>query len=135
MISARRFQEAVLLKLLADSTLTGVVGEEIREADYQATNFVYPNVRVSRAEILPSVGGGCPYPVSFTVSVNSQQPSSQECTDIFDIVLQVLERRQLETTSVRSVEITYQGCSPAHRTSVDSWRADAYFSTRAVPRG
>lgn len=126
------FQEAVVARLLVDPTVVSFVGIEVREADYQATNYVYPNVRVGRPNIQPKDGTNCQYPVAFTISVNSKQPSSDECQRLFDIVLLSLEEKQLDTANVKSTSIVYQGCNAPYRTSVDSWRADVYFSTRAV---
>lgn len=131
MISTVHFQEAIVDLLKADTALVAVVGAEIREADYQATNWVYPNVRIGRPEVQPA-SEGCNYPVSFTVSVNSKNPSSMECSQLFDLVGVALERHQIVTTEIQSTQIIYQGCAQAYRTGVDSWRADLYFSTRAV---
>ena len=128
----QHFQEALVGKLQSDLDVASLVGVEVRELDYQATNFVFPNVRVGRPEIQQRDGTNCQYLVLFTITVNSSLPSSDECQRLFDAVMQALEEKQLVTTNVRTTDIVYRGCNAPYRSSVDSWRADVFFSTRAV---
>jgi hypothetical protein len=55
-----------------------------------------------------------------------------QCQELFDLVGAALEGGLIETAFVRTTGIEYQGCTPAYRADVDSWRSDIYFRTGAV---
>lgn len=78
-------KEAWIANLKTQSTLTALVGNEIRECDYQATDWVYPCVRLD-VDFKPSVNGCGPDDAYVSVYCYSAEKSSKESAHIASLI-------------------------------------------------
>lgn len=131
MISLVDFQAAVIELLKSDGTVTGSVGVEVREDNWQATNFVYPCVRVTGPTIGSTIGT-CTNAVSFEVYTFSNEPSSKGCALLTDIVIKALEEKTLHSTHLNTSRIYITRVLSPKRASVNTWRATIECSTIAT---
>ena len=91
MISHISFQEQVLLRLQGFADLLALVAaDQMKEAQYQATEFTYPGIRIDVRSQIPEGSGQCRPTISienFAVLAYSEDDSSLECEQIcFEIV-------------------------------------------------
>lgn len=75
------FKAAWIANLKAQPTIVALVGEEIRETEYQSTDWVYPCIRVSVA-FKPSINRCGPDDGEVNLEVYSEEKSSKEATHI-----------------------------------------------------
>lgn len=140
MISHASFQEQVIDKLQAFGALTLIVpAVEIRESQYQATEFTYPNVRVDVRTQTPEGIGKCRPTISietFAVLAFSEADSSLECEQICFQIVEALFGAQLEDTTpsqgpnwrTETVNLV-QVNAPRHLTE-RTWRGEVVFRCR-----
>lgn len=77
-------QNAALLASLSDTT-------EIREAQWQGIDFIYPCVRVALGSQQTHIRGCTLHNLSFSVSAFSEQISSKQANDIAYLVAEALK--------------------------------------------
>lgn len=100
MISAELIQKAVIAKLKANAALVAALpsADNIKEAQWQGTDFTYPAVRVDGNPQEP-IGNGVDHlklsTVSWAVKVYSEKDSSFEAGNIMGLVLQALFNTQI----------------------------------------
>ena len=140
MISHASFQEQVIDELQAYGDLTLIVpADQIKESQYQATEFTYPGVRVDVRTQIPEGNSPCRQTISienFAVIAFSEDDSSLECEQICFQIVEALFGVQLEdiapsqgpnwrTETVNLIQVN------APRYSVEKvWRGEVIFRCR-----
>lgn len=140
MISHASFQEQVIDKLQAFGALTLIVPVvEIRESQYQATEFTYPNVRVDTRSQIPEGTGKCRPTISienFAVLAYSEDDSSLECEQICFQIVEALFGAQLEDTTPsqgptwRTETVNLVQVNAPRRLTERTWRGEVIFRCR-----
>lgn len=138
MISTTELQQEVITDLQADALLVAVVGDEIREEQWQGMEFLYPAVRVGMATNLP-LGDTCRHnhsTMGFKILCFSEDPSSQQCDTLAGLVMDALLGHQFIVTNFTTGEIRLgrQGQIPARWTSQRVWRSEVYFAINCYGR-
>lgn len=114
MVDPVSVQSSIISLLKGQSSVTSIVGEEIREDTWMGREFLYPSVRVAIQRIAPMTGnnGTCRNDigdVSFTVYTFYEGTSSKNCADLTGKVANVLWNKQLAgfvtVVSVQQTEI------------------------------
>jgi hypothetical protein len=97
-------QIALLAYLKAQSTLVSMLStsEQIKETQWQGTDFTYPAVRLGN-DVLPSQDGCSPDGVEGTILVFSENKSSKQCSQIAGEVARLLHRLSF-TSAVSGVK-------------------------------
>ena len=97
-------QIALLAYLKAQSTLVSMLStsEQIKETQWQGTDFTYPAVRVGN-DVLPSQDGCSPDGVEGAILVFSENKSSKQCSQIAGEVARLLHRLSF-TSAVNGVK-------------------------------
>lgn len=88
-------QIALLAYLKTQTTLLTLLGDvtQIKEAQWQGSDFVYPAIRLTNV-VKPSLDGCSPDTAEICVYVMSEKKSSRQCGDISAEVAKVLHRKQ-----------------------------------------
>lgn len=131
MIPNDEVQAAIISKLKAGSTITSALpsSAEIKEAQYQGTDFLYPGVRVkvgtqTQNRASPFCGFGY---LSFTVRVFSEQKSSQQADDIMGRVNTYLHGSYAKGSNFILNNIECIGLVGAIRVENQLWMAEANY--------
>lgn len=129
MISINQVQSAIVSALKANAPLVAVVGDEIRESQWQGTEFAYPAVRIDLENLRSTGRGGtCTTTnstVPFSVVAFSEDASSQQADQIIGLVVGALLDHQLTSVDFSSgfVRMSGVGQSSAKRATERVWRA------------
>jgi hypothetical protein len=104
MKTVEEVQIALLAYLKAQASLVTLltVSNNIKETQWQGTDFVYPAVRVGN-DVLPSQDGCKPDEVEGAILCFSEQKSSKQCSQIASEVSKILHRLSF-TSPVNSVK-------------------------------
>ena len=140
MISHASFQEQVIDELQACADLIALVtAVEIRESQYQGTEFVYPNVRVDVRTQTPEGTGPCRLTTSiedFAVIATSENDSSLECEQICFQIIECLFGAQLEDAAAaqgpnwRCETVNLIQFNAPRRMAERIWRGEVVFRGR-----
>lgn len=119
---------ALVAELKEKTTITSRLPsvDEIRETQYQGTDFSYPNVRVRIINNEPIGNTGCYHRVSFGVQVFSQKDSSKEAEEISGIIAEELNDKGFTQNNV-SFFVRITNLVPALRTDERTWKTEALF--------
>lgn len=104
MIGVDDVREALIDYLKSKTTITTALGgsTEIRERQWQGTEFTYPNVRVSIGRMVPQFAGECNiFDCPITISVFSEMAQSSQADNIAGIINTALHRRSFDSNGVR----------------------------------
>ena len=82
------FKTAWIESLKGQASLVALVGNEIREIEYQATDWIYPNIRVA-VEFIPSINRCGPDDANITIECYSAEKSSKQSAHIASVVQQL----------------------------------------------
>lgn len=117
-------QTSLVAYLKSKPTITAVVSStEIREDQWQGTEFVYPNIRVRMMSNRPMESNCDVTEVTFAIQIFSQLDSSIEAEQIADIINTALHARSFESVGIRmSCFVTNR--VPAFRQDVRTWRSE-----------
>lgn len=138
MISPELIQAAIITQLKANTALINWLtarnaANEIRENEWQGSNFVYPNVRVDLGTQVPVTNGVC-HPtqsnLSFSVFSFSEQDSSKQANVLAGLVNAALFNTRLSGTGWASLLIDSDGVLPANRTLERVWQATGLYRVR-----
>jgi len=133
MISINQVQAAIVTALKESVPLGLVVGDEIRESQWQGTQFTYPAIRVDMEDSRQvGRGGQCVTTISavpFNVVGFSEEASSQQADRIIGLVISALLNHQLTSADFSSgfVRMSRAGQSSAKRATERVWRAVVGF--------
>lgn len=137
MIPNDTVQASIISKLKNNSTITAALvgygsdANQVKEAQWQGSDFLYPAVRVligtqtnDRASPYCSFGF-----LPFTISVLSQKKSSQEADDLLGTINNQLHGSYATGVGMQLQHIECIGLTGAIRVSEQLWRSEAsYFS-------
>lgn len=134
MLSPVVVQVAIVAKLKADIDLVAwltarSVSDEIREAQWQGTDFSYPAVRVDLGVQVPK-GDHCYTKnarISFIILSYAEGPSSKACNELAALVNSSLLGKSIVGTGFHSGLIQSDGLQPATFVVENIWRATEAF--------
>jgi hypothetical protein len=141
MISHASFQEQVIDELQGYANLVALVNiDEIREFQYQGTEFNYPAVRVDARTQIPEGAGNCRTKHSienFAVVAFSEDASSLECERICFQIGEAMFGAQMEDAapsqgpSWRTETVNLiQYNAPRWSNAENNWRGEVIFRCR-----
>ena len=125
MITNNDAQAALIAWLKANSTITSLDSNfpiEIREMDWQAEKFVYPNIRVM-CEI---TGGQCYEDLFSVISCFSEEKSSKEVQDIAGTIGNELHNKTFTQNSLRFSALTVKTIRAIQEGGI--WKADVQIN-------
>lgn len=128
MIDNDLIQAAIVAKLKADSALIAFLTtfgaqDEVREFQYQAAGFLYPNVRVDLGTQIEEGNPPCYSTLPFTVYSYSEADSSRQANQLAGYVNDALLRKSVTGSGWHSQLIITDGAIAARRTSERVWQA------------
>ena len=116
MITNSNIQAAWISRLKANAPVTALVSAvEIREDQWQGTDFVYPNIRVRLGDLTPqTTNPDCKIYLS-TVSIlcNSEIKSSKQADDIAGVVFNEFIGKSFSGSTVKIGQVILESLSPA----------------------
>jgi hypothetical protein len=140
MISHASFQEQLIDALQADANLTAVVAaDQIKEYQYQATEFTYPAVRVDIRSQIPEGNAPCRLTISivnFAVFAFSEADSSLQCEQLCFLIAEALFGAQLEDLAPsqgpnwRTETVNLVQVNAPRRLAERLWRGEIIFRCR-----
>lgn len=130
--SNNEVKAGLVAKLKADATLLAELSSsaDIKEAQWQGTEFVYPAVRV-RLFANDSPNNDCEYNiVNGSIMVFSEEYSSLEADRIAGIIRTILHKKSFSSSGVAFTGMRVTNLVPAIRQDENTWRSEVLFSTR-----
>jgi hypothetical protein len=128
-LSNADIQAAIVAKLKASTQITAKVSSlEIREDQWQGTEFVYPNIRVRMISNRPYESEDCTI-IDFTVGiqVHTQDASTYEADTIAGIIANVLHGHPWSTSSLL-ISLRTTNLVPAIRSDIRTWRSEVLMT-------
>jgi len=128
-LSNADIQAAIVAKLKASTQVTAKVSAlEIREDQWQGTEFVYPNIRVRMISNRPYESEDCTI-IDFTVGiqVHTQDASTYEADTIAGIIANVLHGHPWSTSSLL-ISLRTTNLVPAIRSDIRTWRSEVLMT-------
>lgn len=146
MITNSEFQEALITRL-KDNTraeiaalhaaLAGSDSSEVRENQFQGTEFLYPAIRVHVNYNNPIGEPPCRddlFRLYFSITSWSETASSKEADDIAGLVGEALDEQIIDAASFRTGNISLGNINSATRIGPRLWRAEAFFRTNVYQK-
>lgn len=139
MIGNDEIQAAIVAKLKDNAALAAWLADrdstdEIRELDWQGTQFSYPAVRVAASEQFPGEPTSKCFltngHVTFAIYIFSEHDSSQECDQLAKIVDDALAGKRLSGTGWATMSIQPNGMLHAIRSGERTWNASGDYTAR-----
>ena len=124
---------ALVAKLKSEDTILAQLKDtnEIREAQWQADNFSYPNIRVRAITNIPSQAN-CNYSdVTMAIAVFSEEDSSQEADRIAGIIANRLHTQSFTSVAIKFTNLLVTNLNPAIRIDEQTWMSELILSGRA----
>ena len=124
-----QIQAAIIARLKANATVTAeVIADEIREDQWQGTEFVYPNIRVKMISNKPEPASNCPQAlVTLSVQVFSEDASSLEADDIAGIINGVLHATPFSSSGLL-LSLRTTNLVPAIRSDTRTWKSEVLMA-------
>jgi hypothetical protein len=121
-----QIQAALVAYLKGKTDITDLTGvDEIREDQWQGTNFSYPNVRVRMISNRPVGGKDCPLQtITVSFMVFSEDASSLEAEQIAGIINNTLNDITFISNGIM-VSLRTSNLIPAVRSDERTWRTEA----------
>jgi hypothetical protein len=122
-------QAALVSYLKGKATVTvEVTSAEIREDQWQGTDFIYPNARIKMINNVPERGAACSRgKVDLSILVHTQDDSSRNADRIAGIINDVLHDIQFSSSDL-NVHLVTTNLVPAIRSDVRTWRSEVRMS-------
>lgn len=123
-----QIQETIVAKLKASSAVIAEVpAVEIREDQWQGTEFTYPNIRVKMISNKPENVTCDRADVTLSIQVHSEDASSYPADRIAGIIANVLHRSPFSSSGLTfSLRIT--NLVPAIRSDTRTWRSEVVMA-------
>lgn len=128
-IDNEEIKTALIARLKAMPSVTAELpsAKEIRESQYQGTDFLYPNIRVRVIANEPVGNSGCYHRVQFGIQVHSEKASSEEAEHISGIIASDLNDACFNQDGVTML-LRITNIVPALRVDVRTWRSETLFT-------
>jgi len=133
-IATSDIQSHIVAYLKSKTAVTDYLdsADEIREDQYQGTEWYYPCVRVRMISNTPNGSRPCSHTAEFGVQVYSETQSSAEADEIAGIIANELHSKSWKGSSLHlSVHVT--NIVPALRADMRTWRSEV-LATAYVSR-
>ena len=130
------FQEAWIADLKTYSavfnsgTSTNPFPLEIRETEWQGTDFTYPNIRVS-LDFMPSINGCGPDDADVYIEVFSEEKSSKEATTIASMIVGLYHKHPFTSGGVDFSTVVVRKASAPER-SIYAWVSKVHIYCKGV---
>lgn len=127
-----QIKAGIVAKLKANATILAELNDtsEVRESQWQADNFSYPNIRVRAISNKPTMGNCNLSTIQIGIAVFSEEDSSQEADRIAGIIA-----NELHTQSFTSVAIKFAlsvgDLNPAIRIDENTWMSEVLVNGTA----
>lgn len=126
-------QAALVAYLKARSAITDELpagATEIRENEWQGTEFTYPNVRVRMISNNAAFGGCDRSDITLGIEVFSEQASSREADRIAGIINGVMHQRSFSSSGIQ-FNLTTTNLVPAFRKDDRTWQSEVLMKGTA----
>lgn len=129
MIDNDHIQAALIAFLKSKSSVTSLLATagEVREDQYQGTQYAFPAVRVQLGTQTPISGNGCPSIIHFSVLCYTEDASSQKADELAGAVNNELYNHSFNRNNVRFGMVVSEGLVAAVRQDFRTWRSEAKF--------
>jgi hypothetical protein len=124
-----QIQAVIVAKLKADATVLAQLSDtnEIRENEWQGTEFSYPNIRVRIISNKP-LDTNCEVAnVSLGIQVFSEDASSQQADRIAGIISNVLHDHPFSSSGLQ-IALRRTDLVPAIRSNARTWRSEVLMA-------
>lgn len=113
------FKAAWIANLKSKPTVVALVGEEIREIEYQSTDWVYPCIRVS-VGFKPSINRCGPDDGEIDLEVYSEEKSSKEAVHIASLIYELYHGLPFEQNGIKFSTVIVREITKPDR-SIFAW--------------
>lgn len=124
---------AFIAYIKADTDIVNVVGDEIREANWMNTDFVYPSIRIDgnrmTAMLLTGNCKGKWFNVNMSAYIFSEGSSSKSCQDLMGLIGKRFEKNVLKSAKLISMPMDIDYIPPVPN-GIKSWRGEVTISAR-----
>lgn len=131
MLSNNEIQAAIIAKLKGNATIVAELASsaEIKEDQYQGTEFNYPGVRVKLNSNEPlNQDANCPHTrIGLSIQVFTEDDSSLEADRIAGIIHKELHAYQYTINAI-AISLHTTNLVPAIRSDIRTWRAEILMS-------
>lgn len=128
------FQEAWIADLKSRTQLTSLLvnggAEEIREAEWQGTDFLYPNIRVS-LDWMPPIEGCGPEDADVYLEVFSAQKSSKETTIIASKIAELYHKKPFTSNGIHFSTVVVRKVDKPNR-SIYAWLSTVHIFCQGI---
>jgi hypothetical protein len=96
--------------------------DQIKELQWQGTDFVYPGIRVG-VDYMPSINGCGTDKAEITIEIHAEDKSSKKCTEISALILNLIHKHIFTepTTGLRFPIVVVKKVSRPIRTVYQDW--------------
>lgn len=135
MLRNNTIQAALITRAKARTNITDLVtADEIREAQWQGTEFTYPNIRLALGNQIPLGEAQCNNSlIDFSFTIRSEKDSSQEADNIAGAVSEEFFDKSFTVDNVRFSRIRLTGLASAVREDRRTWRAAVNLLANVQP--
>lgn len=130
MISNAQIQQGLVSYLKASASITAEIPvDEIRENEWQGTDFTYPNIRVRLLTNIPQYNHNqeCRHSLTLSIMVFTEDYSSQKCDTFSGIIGSVLHGRSFSANNLQ-YHLRATNIVPAVRSDERTWRSEVLLS-------
>lgn len=127
------FQEAWIADLKSRPEITALHANfpaEIRETEYQSTEFTYPSIRVS-LDFKPSIEGCGPEDADVYLEVFSEEKSSKQATTIGSTIYELYHKIPFTSNGIRFSTVIVREVSKPDR-SIYAWLSKIHIFCQGV---
>lgn len=114
-----------------NSAIIGISSSEVRERQWQGTDFTYPNIRVKIIQQVPCKDVGCNWSdITFSVQCYAEQSSSEQAETIQYAIATFLDKTIISSLVLRVYSIHVLAMPDASLTDKETltWMAETLFS-------
>ena len=125
-------QAAMLAYLQSKSAITSLLDDsgQIKEAQWQGTEFTYPAVRIS-VDLRPSMNGCSPDDADFAIDVFDEQKSSKTASVLSGTIAKALHKVPFSSNGIKFITVVVQRVAKPYR-SIYAWQSTLTVLTQVV---
>lgn len=123
MIKVNTVQADFIAWLQTQISVTSLLpsADEIREREWQGTDFTYPNIRIA---VTINPNQCAPHDLEILVIVASEHKSSKQCNTIIGAIVDLIQEKSFSYGNSKFVGLKTQNISKADRGDTIIWEAD-----------